>query len=47
MYKFMPLILWHVSMLYTFNCTQSHVAQKLYITKFVVVNTIEIIENNN
>jgi hypothetical protein len=46
MYKFKPLFLWHVSMLYTFSCTNNHTPQKLYNTKFVIANVIEIIKNN-
>jgi hypothetical protein len=47
MYKFRPLFLWHVSMLYTFSCTHNNMAQKLNNTKFVVTNMIEIIANDN
>ncbi len=47
MYKFRPLFLWHVSMLYTFSCTHNCMAQKLYNTKFVAANMIEIIANDS
>jgi len=47
MYKLKSLFLWHVYMLYKFNCTHNHMVQKLYNTKFVVVNMTEIIANNN
>jgi hypothetical protein len=50
MYKFKPLFLWHMSMLYTFNCTlvtHNNMAQKLYNIKFVVTNIFKIIVNNN
>ncbi len=51
-YKLMPLFLWHVSMLYTFSYmliahTTMLVAQKLYNTKFVIVNMTKIVANDN
>jgi len=47
MFKFRPLFLWHMSMLYTFSCTHNYMAQKLYNTKFVVANMTEIITNDS
>ncbi len=50
MYKFRPLFLWHVSMLYTFSCmlvAHNRIAQKLYNTEFVVVNITMIVANDN
>jgi len=47
MYKFKPLFLRQMSMLYTFNCTHNYMAQKLYNIKFVVANMIEIVANDN
>jgi phage antirepressor YoqD-like protein len=47
MYKFRPSFLWHMSMLYTFNCTQNRMAEKLYNIKFIVVNMTNIVVNDN
>jgi hypothetical protein len=47
MYKFRPLFLWHVSMLYTFSCTHNNMAEKLYNTKFIVTNMTKKIVNDN
>jgi len=47
MYKFKTLFLCHVSIYLHVNCTHNRMAQKLYNTKFLVINMIEIVINDN